>query len=437
MPPEPAPPSPPTLMQAARFWLKLGCISFGGPAAQIALMREELVERRRWISNPRFLHALNYCMLLPGPEAQQLATYLGWLMHRHLGGLIAGLLFILPGAILMVLLAAVYVTWGHTGGVAALLAGVQPAVVAVVVASLLRLAQQVLRRLAWLMIALMAFAALAFAAWPFPLVILAAACAGAWLGPGEKPVVASTTGAGASSLSSYLHDDDSPPPPHAHTNLLKSLGVSLCGLLFGLAIYALLVSDFQRTLAGFFTTAALVSFGGAYAVLPYVAQASVETHGWITPAQLAHALSLGESTPGPLILVLTFIGFLAGVTEAGQANSYGPGILAALIVTFFTFLPSFLFIFVGAPWIERHRSLAWGQGLLAGIRAAVVGVMAALALYLARHTLWAGFPHAQPDWTGIAMMLAALLALLRYRQSAPRVILACALLGLVRPLFTT
>jgi chromate transporter len=407
-PPDASGTHPPAIpfTEALAFWLKLGFISFGGPAGQIALMHEHLVERRRWISEKRFLHALNYCMLLPGPEAQQLATYLGWLMHRGVGGILAGLLFVLPSFLLIALIAWGYMVYGDLPVFSGALDGIKPAVVALVLVAGWRIGTRTLRGTRLWLIAVGAFVCLHLAKLPFPLVILAAAAIG-WIATRAQATAALPQGAdparaarGADSAASAkspqgtrhaLIDDDTPPPAHARARPLVLFGIVAAGLVLWtigwLACTTLTPgSGTLVDMAQFFTQAALLTFGGAYAVLPYVHQAAVEHYGWLTAPQMLDALALGETTPGPLIMIVAFVGFVGGWTQQifGAQSLAAAGWAAAFAATFFTFLPSFIFILAGGPLVESTRSLPRLDAALTAITAAVVGVMASLALILAQ-----------------------------------------------------
>jgi chromate transporter len=421
------------------FWLKLGFISFGGPAGQIAIMHSELVERRRWISERRFLHALNYCMVLPGPEAQQLATYLGWLMHRTVGGLAAGLLFVLPSLVLLIVLSWIYIAFGDRPLVAGLFYGIKPAVVAIVLHAAWRIGSRTLHN-AWLWaIALAAFVALfAFNA-PFPLIVLAAALLG-MAGGRWAPEKFSTPAAHAAAKAARgaaVIDDDTPTPPHARFSRARLLRVVAIGLALWVVALGALVLSFGWTglltqMGWFFTKAALLTFGGAYAVLPYVYQAAVEHYGWLTGPQMIAGLALGETTPGPLIMVVAFVGFVGGwqAPMLGADQLLLAGVAAALVVTFFTFLPSFIFIFAGAPLIEStHGDLRFTAPLTA-ITAAVVGVIVNLALFFAGHVFWPQGWSAAVDWAAVALAAAAAVALFRFKLGVIPVIVGCAVLGL-------
>ncbi len=424
-------PTAPTFMEALAFWLKLGFISFGGPAGQIAIMRQELVERRRWISEKRFLHALNYCMLLPGPEAQQLATYIGWLMHRTWGGVIAGGLFVLPGALIMMALAWGYVTFGNTTALQAVLWGIKPAVVALVLFAVYRIASKSLNHAVWWVLAVASFVAVTFLHIGFPWVVLGAGIVGWITGELRPKWISGGHGDGkAKAHAPAVIDDDTPTPMHAHFSFARSLGLVVAFVALGVAMYALMPNKALADMAEFFTSAALVTFGGAYAVLPYVTQAAVEKYQWLSTAQMMDGLALGETTPGPLILILTFVGYLGGVKNAVASSPLASGVLAASVVTFFTFLPSFMMIFAGAPFIESTRRSLKLQAPLTGITAAVVGVIASLAVFFAEHTFWPkGFSGAV-DYLSAAIAVVALVAFVKFKRGPMETIAVCALLGL-------
>jgi chromate transporter len=433
-------PEPVSFGQALRFWLKLGCISFGGPAGQIALMHAELVERRRWISEKRFLHALNYCMLLPGPEAQQLATYIGWLMHKTRGGIAAGALFVLPSLVLLILLSWIYLTYGQLPVVAAIFYGIKPAVTALVLHAAHRIGSRVLKN-AWLWgIAAAAFVGIFALGLPFPLVLLLAALTG-YLGARLAPQAFTPgSGQGAESLGygPALIDDDTPTPEHALFSRQRFARVLLGGLAIWLAAIGLLLGlyGWQGSLtqmAWFFTKAALLTFGGAYAVLPYVYQGAVEQQHWLSAAQMIDGLALGETTPGPLIMVVAFVGFVGGwVTEVcgPQALLLG-GVLAACVVTFFTFLPSFVFILAGGPLVEATHGQLRFTAPLTAITAAVVGVILNLALFFAWHVFWPRGFSAAPDLASMLIALTALIALFRFKLGVLPLLAGCAVAGLL------
>jgi chromate transporter len=437
-------PQAPSLWQALRYWLLLGCISFGGPAGQIALMHEELVERRRWISERRFLHALNYCMLLPGPEAQQLATYIGWLMHRSRGGLLAGALFVLPSLLLLIVLSWLYAVYGHLPLLAGLLYGIKPAVTAIVLQAAHRIGQRTLRN-GWLWaIAGAAFVAIFALHWPFPLIIGLAALAG-YAGGRWRPAAFSMGGHGGAAQQHYgaaVIDDDTPVPAHAVFRWQRLALVLLCGALLWLVPMAALTLGlgWQHTLtqmAWFFTKAALLTFGGAYAVLPYVVQGAIVEYGWLRPAQMMDGLALGETTPGPLIMVLVFVGYIGAYGQAlfGAQQAWLAGMVAAVLVTWFTFLPSFIFILAGAPLVEASRDVLSLTAPLTGITAAVVGVIVNLALFFGYNVLWPQGAGAELDLFAAALAFGAAIALILFKQKVPRVIIFCAGIGLLHGYF--
>lgn len=425
---------------AMGFWLKLGFISFGGPAGQIALMHQELVERRRWISDKRFLHALNYCMLLPGPEAQQLATYLGWLMHRTAGGIMAGLLFVLPSLLLLVLLSWLYLAFGDMPLVEGLFYGIKPAVAAIVAHAAWRIGSRTLHNpLLWL-VATASFGAILLAKVPFPWIVLAAAVVGLvggkWLPQYFRPTGGHHAAAGVH-LPAII-DDHTPIPAHARFCWSRLAAVVLVSMsLWGVSIGALSFfygwqHDFTQ-MGWFFSKAALLTFGGAYAVLPYVYQGAVEQHGWVTAAQMMDGLALGETTPGPLIMVVAFVAYVGAYTKAllGPDLLFAAGASAAVLVTWFTFLPSFLFILAGGPLVESTRDDLHFTAPLMAITAAIVGVILKLALFFGYHAFWpAGF---SGEFDAAAAILAALaaFALLRLQMNVVPVILASAVAGLL------
>ncbi|MSQ59908.1 MAG: chromate efflux transporter [Betaproteobacteria bacterium] len=432
-------PESPTFKQALRFWLWLGFVSFGGPAGQIAIMHRELVERRRWISERRYLHALNYCMLLPGPEAQQLATYMGWLMHRTWGAIVAGGLFVLPSLVILIVLSWIYVAFGHLPVIAGVFYGIKPAVTAIVVQAAHRIGSRALRNNALWAIAAAAFAAIFLLHVPFPWIVLAAAVVG-YLGGKYAPARFNLGGGHASAKKSYgpaVIDDDTPAPPHAEFAAVKFARVLLVGLgLWGGAM-ALLTALFGwngvlAQMGWFFTKAALLTFGGAYAVLPYVYQGAVEHHQWLNAAQMIDGLALGETTPGPLIMVVAFVGFIGGWTKAlfGGDALFLAGAVAATVVTFFTFLPSFVFILLGGPAVESTRGDLRFTAPLTAITAAVVGVILNLALFFAYHVLWPSGFEGRFEWISALIGVAAFIALLRFKIGVIPVLTACALVGL-------
>ena len=433
-------PEPVSLLTALWFWLKLGFISFGGPAGQIAIMHQELVERRRWISERRFLHALNYCMLLPGPEAQQLATYIGWLLHRSRGGVIAGALFVLPSLFILIGLSWVYLAFGNLPLVVGLFYGIKPAVTAIVVHAAHRIGSRALKN-AWLWaIAAAAFVAIFALQLPFPLIVLGAAVLG-YLGGRLAPAQFQAGGGHGGARNSFgpaLIDDDTPTPEHARFRWSRLLRLGVAGALLWLLPMALLTALYGwhgtlTQMGWFFTKAALLTFGGAYAVLPYVYQGAVGHYGWLTPTQMIDGLALGETTPGPLIMVVAFVGFVGGYVQPlfGAEHAFLAGALAASLVTWFTFLPSFLFILAGGPLVESTHGALKFTAPLTAITAAVVGVILNLALFFAYHVLWPQGFAGRFDWPSALIAVAAALALLRFRRGVIEVLAGCALAGLL------
>ncbi|KEF42452.1 MAG: chromate transporter [Cyanobium sp. CACIAM 14] len=433
---------PVSFRSAARFWLQLGLISFGGPAGQVALMHSELVDRRRWLSERRFLHALNYAMVLPGPEAQQLATYIGWLLHGMPGGLVAGSLFILPSLVLLIALATAYALWGQVPALAAVFWALKPAVTAIVLQAAWRVGQRTLHNGVLIGIAVAAFVGLTLVKLPFPLLIGLAALVG-WLGGRLRPdLFRSNKGHGTPAEDSggdALHGDDTPTPAHAR---FSRWGLALTLLVGGLALglpLALLTAlngwnGVLATMGRFFTQVALVSFGGAYAVLPYVTQAAVGQFHWLSASQMIDGLALGETTPGPLIMVVTFVGFMGGWNTPvfGVTGSWPAAVVAALTVTWFTFLPSFVFILAGGPLVEASRDDMRLGGPLTAITAAVVGVIVNLAAFFAGHVLWPAGTGGSFDGLALGLLVAASWALLRWRWTVLQVIGAAALVGFAR-----
>ncbi len=425
--------------EALRFWLKLGFISFGGPAGQIAIMHTELVERRRWISEKRFLHALNYCMLLPGPEAQQLATYIGWLMHRTAGGIAAGALFVLPSLFILIALSWVYLRFGEVPWVAGIFYGIKPAVTALVVHAAHRIGTRALKN-GWMWaIAAAAFVAIFALHAPFPAIVLAAALIGHF-GAKVAPGVFTLGGGHGGDQKRYgpaLIDGRTPTPGHAQFRRSRLASVLAVGLgLWVLATAVLLATQgWQGTLTQmgwFFTKAALLTFGGAYAVLPYVYQGAVEQHQWLSGAQMIDGLALGETTPGPLIMVVAFVGFVGGWLKPmfGPEALFAAGAVAASVVTFFTFLPSFIFILAGGPLIEATHGRLGYTAPLSAITAAVVGVILNLALFFAYHVLWPQGFGGHFDAVSALIAVAAALALFRLKVGVMPLLAVCAAVGL-------
>ena len=432
--PEPAP-----FVEALMYWLKLGFISFGGPAGQISMMHQELVEKRRWISEHRFLHALNYTMVLPGPEAQQLATYIGWLMHGVWGGIAAGVLFVLPSLFILIGLTWVYLVYGDVPAVEGILYGIKPAVTAIVVFAAYRIGSRALKNNVLRAMAVLAFVAIFAFDVPFPYIVLMAGIIG-YIGSHFAPEKFKAGGHHGSSKDSYgpaLIDDDTPIPDHARFRWSRIVIYLLIGLIIGGGVMAMLASSYgwQHTLTQmgwFFTKAALVTFGGAYAVLPYVYQGGVEHYQWLSGTQMIDGLALGETTPGPLIMVVAFVGFVGGWTK----EIFGPdalllsGAAGASIATLFTFLPSFLFILLGGPAVEATRGDVKFTAPLTGITAAVVGVVLNLAVFFAYHVLWPEGFESTFEWFSALIGAAAFIALFRFKVGIVPVIGACAAIGL-------
>ncbi|TVO52675.1 chromate efflux transporter [Denitromonas halophila] len=429
---------------AVLFWLKLGFISFGGPAGQISIMHQELVERRRWLSERRFLHALNYCMVLPGPEAQQLATYIGWLMHRTWGGVVAGALFVLPSLLILIVLSWVYIAFGDVPLVAGLFYGIKPAVTAIVLQAAHRIGSRALKNNVLWAIAGASFAAIFALNVPFPAIVLGAAVVG-YIGGRVAPHVFAAGGGHGKAGADFgraIIDDDTPTPAHARFSWSRLTGVLATGAVLWLVPMGLLTAGlgWDHTLtqmAWFFTKAALLTFGGAYAVLPYVYQGAVGHYGWLTPTQMIDGLALGETTPGPLIMVVAFAGYVGGYVKAvfGPDSLFLAGAVAACLVTWFTFLPSFLFILAGGPLVESTHGEIRLTAPLTAITAAVVGVVLNLALFFGYHVLWPDGLAGGFDAVAALVALGAAVALLRFKRGVIEVIAACAVAGLALSLF--
>ncbi|MEO7728112.1 MAG: chromate efflux transporter [Burkholderiales bacterium] len=434
-----ATPAPVPFATAFWYWLKLGCISFGGPTGQIAIMHHDLVEEKRWISERRFLHALNYCMVLPGPEATQLATYIGWMMHKTRGGIAAGVLFVLPSLFVLIALAWIYLAYGDVPSIAGILYGIKPAVIAIVVFAAYRIGSRALKNALLWSIAAAAFVAIFALHVPFPYIVVAAGIIG-HLGGRYAPAKFATGGGHGASGAYYgaaIIDDDTPTPAHALFTWGRCARVCAVGLALWAGMMALLYvrygwdSTFMQ-MGWFFTKAALLTFGGAYAVLPYVFQGGVEEFHWLTATQMIDGLGLGETTPGPLIMVVTFVGFVGGWTRQlfGPENLFVAGAAAAVVVTYFTFLPSFIFIFLGAPLIETTHGNLKFTAPLTGITAAVVGVILNLAVFFAYHVLWPHGLGGDVEWFSAATGLVALVALFHFKVGIIPLIAACGMLGL-------
>lgn len=433
-------PQKPTFKQALAFWLKLGFISFGGPAGQIALMHEYLVEQKKWISNSKFLHALNYCMILPGPEAQQLATYIGWLLHGTWGGLAAGVLFVLPSMFILLGLSVLYVSFGSIPIVYALFTGLKPAIIAIVLLALVKIAKKSLHNGLHYLIAAVAFVCIFFFHVPFPFIVLGAIVFGVLIRVLLPNLFTSTSNTSAQN-NSNTNEDDYYINSHsviAHTafsapRLVTQIGVALLLWVLPFVAFYLFTPDFAfwKTLSLFFTKAALVTFGGAYAVLPYVAQVSVEQMGWLNKLQMIDGLALGETTPGPLIMVLAFVGFMAGYNHYG--GSVLMGSVGLLTTTFFTFLPCFLFIFAGAPLIEKTHANKPIKQTLELVTAAVVGVVLNLCIYLGIAVIFpSGISLAAINYVSLAWIVVSVVAMYRFKIGMLTWILVSALFGALK-----
>ena len=433
-------PAPVSFMEAFLYWFKLGFISFGGPAGQISMMHQELVEKRRWISEHRFLHALNYTMVLPGPEAQQLATYIGWLMHGVWGGIAAGVLFVLPSLFILIALTWVYLSFGDVTAVEGILYGIKPAVTAIVVFAAYRIGSRALKNNVLRAMAVLAFIAIFAFNIAFPYIVLMAGII-AYVGSRFAPEQFNAGGHHSGSKSSFgaaIIDDDTPAPEHARFKWSRFVAFFLLGLFIGGTVMLMLFNTYgwQGTLTQmgwFFTKAALVTFGGAYAVLPYVYQGGVEQYAWLTGTQMIDGLALGETTPGPLIMVVAFVGFVGGWSKEvfGPDSLLLAGVAGASVATLFTFLPSFLFILLGGPAVEATRDDIKFTAPLTGITAAVVGVILNLAVFFAYHVLWPQGFESNFEWFSALIGAAAFIALFRFKLGIVTVIAACAAVGLV------
>lgn len=437
--------------EAFRVWVRVAALSFGGPAGQIAVMHRIVVDEKKWIGEHRFLHALNYCMLLPGPEAQQLAIYIGWLLHRTAGGLVAGILFVLPGFLSILLLSYLYVAFGNVDAVGGMFFGLKAAVLAVVIQAVVRIGGRALRNTAMIAIATAAFIAIFVFHVPFPLIIVAAATigfVGSKSGSGSFRVGGHKSGGGPvlSDAESALGEEI---PPHARPNLQWSLRISAILLSLWLVplllLYVFLGGDDVFTQIGFFfSKMAVVTFGGAYAVLAYVAQQAVQHYGWLKPTEMLDGLGMAETTPGPLIMVLQFVGFMGAYRDSGSLNPIVAATLAAVLTTWVTFIPCFLWIFLGAPFIEKLRGNTALAGAMSAITAAVVGVILNLAIWFGLHFLFAEAKVHRlgplwielPVWSSLSppalmLSLAAAIAIFRFKVSVIPTLLACALVGVV------
>ncbi len=432
--------------QALWYWFKLGFISFGGPAGQISMMHQELVEKRKWISEHRFLHALNYCMVLPGPEAQQLATYIGWLMHGVSGGIAAGVLFVLPSLFILIALTWSYLVFNEVPAVSGILYGIKPAVTAIIVFAAYRIGSRALSNRYLKLIATLSFFAIFALNIPFPLIVLGAGILG-WLGAHYFPNQFHISEHPVNSIISHgpaVIDDHTPMPDHAKFTWSKIYKTGLTGFGIWASLIIVLLINFGRHsllthMAWFFTKAALLTFGGAYAVLPYVYQGGVEHFSWLNGTQMMDGLALGETTPGPLIMVVAFVGFVGGWNHpVFEPDSLAwSGIAAASIATLFTFLPSFLFILIGGPLVEATRDDLKLTAPLKGITAAVVGVILNLAVFFAWHVLWPQNLNGSFDPFSALTGIAAFLLLLKFKRGIVTVIGLSAILGLLYSLSIT
>jgi chromate transporter len=442
-----------SLAEAFRVWARVAMLSFGGPAGQIAVMHRILVEEKRWIGENRFLHALNYCMLLPGPEAQQLATYIGWLMHRTLGGVIAGVLFVLPGVISIMALSVVYALFGKVGIVSALFFGLKAAVLAVVLQAVVRIGGKALKNRIMITLAAAAFVAIFFFGVPFPIIVLTAGIIGFFGGRAGMPAFQVGGGHGAVKGGNQVADADAllgeELPEHARPTVARALRVSaICLALWLVPVAALLLvlgqGNVFSQIATFFSTMAVVTFGGAYAVLAYVAQQAVENYGWLQPGEMLDGLGMAETTPGPLIMVLQFVGFMGAFRDPGTLSPLTAGVLGGLLATWVTFVPCFLFIFLGAPFIEALRGNQALHGALSAITAAVVGVVLNLAIWFAIHTVFGetwpvrsmGLSFDAPvlasvDVWALLLSAAAVIAMFRFKVGMIPTLAACSAVGIV------
>lgn len=441
----------PTLAEATRIWARIGLLSFGGPAGQIALMHRILVEEQRWLGEKRFLHALNYCMLLPGPEAMQLAVYIGWLMHRTLGGIVAGLLFVLPGVVAIMVLSWIYALYGNVGPVEALFFGLKAAVLAIVVQAVIRIGSRALTNAAAIAIAAASFIAIFGFSVPFPLIILAAGLIGFF---GARAGLSAFQGGDGHGKVGAIEVDDADTllgeasPDHTHVNRAWAFRVSAIFLMLWLApVAALFVvlgpANAFAQIAGFFSIMAVVTFGGAYAVLAYVAQEAVQNFGWLAPGEMLDGLGMAETTPGPLIMVTQFVGFMGAFRDSGGLSPLLAGTLGGLLTTWVTFTPCFLWIFLGAPFIERLRDNKLLTAALTAITAAVVGVILNLAVWFGLHVIFDevrtvtsfGLDLDVPVWLSIngpaaVLVLAAMIAVFRFRIGPVTALAGCAAIGI-------
>jgi chromate transporter len=423
-----------SLGEAFRFWLKLGFISFGGPTGQISIMHSELVEKKRWISESRFLHALNYCMLLPGPEAQQLAIYVGWLLHRTIGGILAGAFFVIPSVFVLWGLSYIYAAYGKIPWITSIFYGLKGAVIAIVAVALLRIGKRALRNEAMWIIAGLAFVAIYFFKVAFPLIIFGAGLIGFIGGKLWPHFFATPLHRGSDSNLSVI-DDQTVDHPHTKPSWRRAIKILVIGLiLWSLPVVAIGIwKGWNHTIVRegiFFSKAALITFGGAYAVLPYVSQQAVEKFHWLQPGQMMDGLALAESTPGPLIMVVQFVGFLGAWNQPGDLRPFVAATLGALVTTWTTFVPCFLWIFLGAPYVEQTRRNVHLASLLSAITAAVVGVVLNLVVWFAIHSLFPG--KGEVDWFLLTLSIVAFTGMMRWRWGIIPVVLGSGWLGLIR-----
>jgi chromate transporter len=415
----------PSFAEAFRFWLKLGFISFGGPSGQIAVMHSELVERRKWIDEARFLHALNFCMLLPGPEAQQLAIYIGWLLHKIRGGIVAGALFVFPSIFILWALSYVYVAYGNVRWVAAIFYGLKPAVLAIVAAAVIRIGRRALRNALMWAIAAAAFVAIYFFHAPFPAIVISAGVLGFVAEKFSRGLIPAVLEEAATSTSCF----EDARPTLARNVQIVAIWMSLWWAPIALAAFLLGTQHTIFREGIFFTKAALVTFGGAYAVLPYVSQQAVENYHWLAPGQMLDGLGLAETTPGPLIMVLQFVGFLGAWNHPGNLPPLLSATFGALITTWVTFVPCFLWIFLGAPYIERLRGYKSLTTALSTVTAAVVGVILNLAIWFGLHVIFP--PGRNADWFALIICTITFLGMVRWRWNIVPVVLGSGLVGLI------
>jgi chromate transporter len=442
-----------SLRDAFRVWLRVAALSFGGPAGQIAVMHRIIVEEKRWIGEHRFLHALNYCMLLPGPEAQQLATYIGWLMHRTAGGVMAGVLFVLPGVVSIMALSIVYALFGKVGVVSALFFGLKAAVLAIVLQAVVRIGSKALKNRVMIALAAAAFVAIFFFSVPFPIIVLTAGIVGFFAGRAGIPAFQVGGGHGPARGGGEIADADTllgeELPEHARPTVARALRASAFCLALWLVPVAVLIATLGfgnvfSQIAIFFSKMAVVTFGGAYAVLAYVAQQAVENYGWLQPGEMLDGLGMAETTPGPLIMVLQFVGFMGAFRDPGTLTPLTAGVLGGLLATWVTFVPCFLFIFLGAPWIEALRGNQALHGALSAITAAVVGVVLNLAIWFAIHTVFRETWHVRGwglsfdapvivsvDPWALSLAVAAVVAVFRFKTGMIPTLAACSAAGVV------